>query len=247
MDLDGSVALALAAGVAFASAIVAGVSGFGVGLVLPPFLAPLVGVEAVVPTMAVAMLITNGSRAVVYRRAIVGPAWRVIMAVVLPLSIASAFVYTRFDSRMAAIVLGTFLIAMVPVRRLLARRRFDPGWRTWLGVGATYGALSGVSTGVGAIMIAGLMAAGLVGAPLVATDAAVASVVNIVRIGVYAGHGLIGARELTVGLLVGAATVPAAYLARALMDRLSLRQHVLIMEGLIIAGGASLFWRAVAG
>lgn len=239
-------ALALAALVAFAAAIVAGVSGFGVGLVLPPFLAAVVGVEALVPTMAVGMLITNGSRLWAYRGAVHGPAWRALMVVVLPLALASAFVYTRFEHDGVAIVLGVFLIAMVPLRRVLARRQFRPGWRTWLGIGTAYGGLSGVTTGVGALLIAGLMAAGLAGAPLVATDAAVSTVVNLVRLVVYGAHGLVGAREILVGLIVGGATVPAAFIARAVMAHLPNRIHVWIMEGLVIAGGLSFLWRAAA-
>ncbi|MBM3522737.1 MAG: sulfite exporter TauE/SafE family protein [Alphaproteobacteria bacterium] len=239
-------ALALAALVAFVSAIIAGVSGFGVGLVLPPFLAAVVGVEAVVPTMAVGMAITNGSRLWAYRRAVHWPAWSALMVAVLPLAIASAFVYTRLEHDAVAIVLGVFLIAMVPLRRVLARREFEPGWRTWLGIGGVYGGLSGVTTGVGALLIAGLMAAGLAGAPLVATDAAVSTVVNLVRLVVYSAHGLVGTREILVGMVVGGATVPAAFLARSLMARLPISAHVWIMEVLVILGGVSFLWRAIA-
>ena len=53
---------ALAAVVAFAASIVGGLSGYGVGLVLPVVIAPIVGVTGVIPAMAIAISLGNGSR-----------------------------------------------------------------------------------------------------------------------------------------------------------------------------------------
>ena len=44
-----------------------GMTGFGGGLLLPPVLAPIIGVKAVVPVMSVAMLMANGHRLWLYR------------------------------------------------------------------------------------------------------------------------------------------------------------------------------------
>ena len=59
--------LVLACFVAFGASVLGGLSGFGTGLALPAFLAPLVGVTNVIPVLAVAMLFTNGSRAIALR------------------------------------------------------------------------------------------------------------------------------------------------------------------------------------
>ncbi len=56
----------LACLVALGVSVLAGLSGFGTGLVLPLFLVPVVGVANVIPVMAVAMLFNNGSRVVAF-------------------------------------------------------------------------------------------------------------------------------------------------------------------------------------
>jgi uncharacterized membrane protein YfcA len=238
--------LALAATVAFLAAIVGGLSGFGVGLVLPPFLAALVGVAGVVPTMAVAALIINLSRFSAYRRAVDWRVVRVLIVAVLPAVAAGAWVYTLLPERAIALVLGSFLIAAIPLRRVLGRRPASPAPRTLFAFGVAFGGLSGMTTGGSVVLIAGLMAIGLEGAALVGTDAAISTVANLVRVAVYGVNDGVTAQRLVAGILVGLATVPAAFVARALMDRIPLRAHTRIMEALVAAGGASFLWRAVA-
>lgn len=46
---------------AFAASLLSGLNGFGGGFVLSIFIAPFIGVQAVVPTMAVVNLIANGT------------------------------------------------------------------------------------------------------------------------------------------------------------------------------------------
>jgi uncharacterized protein len=53
--------------VAFLGAVLGGISGFGAGLIVTPFLLPVVGVKAVVPVMSIAMMFGNLSRLWVYR------------------------------------------------------------------------------------------------------------------------------------------------------------------------------------
>ena len=58
----GTVDLVIVLAVAFFSSILGALSGFGGGVLVMPFLVPLVGVKGVVPVMAVAMLIANVAR-----------------------------------------------------------------------------------------------------------------------------------------------------------------------------------------
>ena len=53
--------LALGA-VAFFGSVLGGVSGFGAGLIVTPFLVPVVGIKGVVPVMSVAMTLGRLSR-----------------------------------------------------------------------------------------------------------------------------------------------------------------------------------------
>ena len=115
--------LALACFMALAASTLGGLSGFGTGLVLPVFLAPLVGIANVIPVMAVAMLLNNGSRVVAFRRDVQWLHVRRMLALGLPACVAGAYCYTLLSSQWIAALLGIFLLLSIPLRRLLRRAR----------------------------------------------------------------------------------------------------------------------------
>ena len=47
---------------AFLASVLSGMAGYGAGLILPIFIAPLVGVEYVIPVLAVALIFNNAGR-----------------------------------------------------------------------------------------------------------------------------------------------------------------------------------------
>lgn len=239
--------LALVAGVAFIMSIVAGLSGFGIGLVLPAFLAPVVGVTAVVPVMAIGMTLANASRVCAYWRSLTLRTAGSVMLTALPAALVTALVYTRMTSSAIAIMLGVFLVAIVPIRRLLAYWRFTLGPRGLMAVGGVYGFLSGALTGAGLFMAAGLLAAGITGGALVGTDAAISTAINILKITVFGGASLLTWNLFLAGILIGLCTVPGAFLAKRIMNHLPVHVHVWIMEAIIVAGGCSFLWQAVRG
>lgn len=236
--------LALVAGVAFAMSIFAGLSGFGIGLVLPAFLAPVVGVAAVVPVMAVGMTFANASRVWAYWRSLTLRTAGSVMLTSVPAAFVTALVYTRMTSDAIAVMLGVFLVVIVPTRRLLASWRFTLGRRGLMAVGGVYGFLSGALSGAGMFMAAGLLAAGVTGGALVGTDAAISTAINILKITVFGGAALLTWNLFLAGVLIGLCTVPGAFVAKRIMNRIPVHVHVWIMEAIIVAGGVSFLWEA---
>ena len=232
--------------VAFAASILGGLAGYGTGLVLPIFLAPAVGVANVVPVMAVAMLLNNGSRVAAFRRDIHWPHCGRILALGLPACVAGAYGYTLLEARWVALLLGAFFIASVPLRRLLVRA----GWRLeGRGValaGAGFGFVNGGVPGAGLLLISTLMAAGLQGAALIGTDAIVSVIRGFATEALFGGVARLDAELALAGVLIGLATMPGAFIARRLLERIPLRVHTAFMEAVVLAGGAGFLWRAVA-
>jgi uncharacterized membrane protein YfcA len=237
--------LALIALVAFGLSVVGGLSGFGIGLVLPAFIAPVVGVVSVIPVMAVAMSFANASRVWVYRQAISLRTVGLLMLTALPGALLGALVYTQLSSDAIAMVLGVFLIATVPARHGLERARFKLGMPGLMTIGGGYGVLAGGLSGAGLFLVAALLATGVQGAALIATDAAISVAINLLKVGVFGGYALITPELFLAGVLIGLCTVPGAFVARRIMDRLPIRVHIWLMEGLVIAGGVSFVWRAL--
>jgi len=235
--------LALACLVAFAASILGGLSGFGTGLVLPVFLVPLVGVTNVIPAMAVAMLLNNGSRVVAFRREIAWDHVRRLLWLGLPACVAGAYGYTLLSANWVAALLGAFLLVSIPLRRLLkhAQLRFSPGVE--FGAGAFFGFINGGMTGTGVVLISILMAAGVEGAALVASDAIVSVVMGLAKVVLFGSLDALTLEVALTGLLVGVCTVPGAFVARTILKRIPAGIHAWLMEAIVVAGALALLWR----
>jgi uncharacterized membrane protein YfcA len=240
----GAAQLALVGAIAFAASILGGLAGYGTGLVLPVFLAPVVGVANVIPVMAVGMAINNGSRVVAFGRDISWRHARWVLWFGLPACWAGAYGYTLLDARTVALAIGSFLVVSVPLRRALKRARIGLGRRGVMAAGGAFGFINGGMTGAGLLLIALLMAAGVEGAALIATDAIVSVIMGLFKIAIFGGLERLDAQLALAGLLIGACTAPGAFVARWLLARIPARVHTAFMEALVLAGGAGFLWRA---
>ena len=126
-------------GLAAVSAIAGGVAGYGTGALMPLILVPMVGAAPVVPIIAISAMFTNTARVAAFRRFIDLRLAGMALVVALPTCVLGAWLYTLLTGRGAALVIGTTLIATVPLRRLLKRRGHHLGDRGFC-AGAAAGA-----------------------------------------------------------------------------------------------------------
>lgn len=236
--------LMLVAAVAMFASIVGGVAGYGTGVLMPLVLVPMVGAEAVVPIIAITALFNNSSRAIAFRSVI---DWRPVRTVVLaavPTCIIGAYGFTLLTGKGALIVIGLTLIASVPLRRLMRRRGITIGQRGLIAGAMLYGLLTGGTTGSGVILIALLMAFGLSGVAVIATDAIISLMLGVVKVSVFGIAGVVDAKVIAFALLIGAISIPGAFLAKALVDRLPVHFHTAILDAIVLAGGVYMLARA---
>src|SRR5215208_1061158 len=217
--------------VSFAASIVGGLAGYGTGLLLPLALVPTVGPEPVVPIIGITALFTNGARVAAFWRHIdAGRAWRVFVV---------AAVHGRFRHLLHVAVrtwrqpaprpdaLAARAVAAPPGALALrarerrararggglrhARRRhhrlrrgadLDPHGVGAAGLGGDRDRRRHLSIGIGVVKTLTFGVAGALGPPLL----------------VFAG-------------LIGLATFPGGFVARAIADRLSVRVHNAILDG----------------
>lgn len=243
----GAAHLALLAAVAFIAATVSGMSGVGGGLLMAIFIAPIVGVKAVVPTVGVATLIAHVVRVWVYRQRIVWRPALMMLVGAVPATIASARLYVALPANVIAVILGVFLLASIPLRRFMARRDIRFGSRSLGLIGATYGFLSGTTIGGGILVIPALLGAGLAGMTLVATDAVIGLTTLTVKTAVFGGFDVLTPRLFLIGCLLGSCMIPGTYFARWLISRTPLHVHVVAMEIIVVLGACSFLWRAFVG
>lgn len=227
----------LVAATAFGASVVGGMAGYGTGLLLPLVLVPVIGAQNVVPVIAIASLFTNFGRLAAMRESVDWGKVVLVLPGAVPLVMLSAWGFTRLDSRGAGLLIGTMLVVLVPLRRLLMRRGFRlDGWQL-AAAGGTYGLVSGASAGAGVILVSVLMASGLTGKAVIATDAAVSIVIGLARAGTFGWNGALPGPLLVFALLVGLATVPGGFVAKRIIDILPVRIHTLMLEAVIVIGG----------
>jgi uncharacterized membrane protein YfcA len=231
--------------VAFAAAVLGGLAGYGTGLILPIALAPVIGVANIIPVMAVAMMINNASRALAFRHDIRWPHVRRMLLLGLPACLVGAWGYTRLDARWVALLLGVFLLASIPLRRLLQRARMQLGERGEVAAGGAFGFIEGGMTGTGVILISILMAAGVQGPALIATDAVVSTIMSLAKVLLFGGVARLDAALAVTGALVGLCTAPGAFVARAILRHVPQRLHLYLMEAVVVFGGLAFLWRAL--
>lgn len=226
--------------VAFLASILGGVSGFGTGLVLPAFLAPLVGVENVIPVMAVAMLFNNGSRVLVFWRNIHWAHARRILVLGFPACVAGAYSYTLLSANWIAALLGIFLLVCVPLRRILRKPVFQLSRSVEVVAGGCFGFVNGGMSGTGILLISILMSAGLSGEILIATDAVTSLIMGATKVVMFGGFSALTLELAFVGLLVGFCTAPGAFIARWLLKYIPAGIHAWVMELIVVIGALSL-------
>ena len=235
---------ALIAGLALFASIVGGVSGYGTGALMPLVLVPIFGPEPVVPMLAISALVNNASRVGVYHHLVDWRRTLVVLPPALPLCLLGAWGYTRLGGRGAALLIGSMMMLSVPLRRLLKRRGFGLSNRGLMLSSAGWGAVAGVTTGAGVMLLSMLMAAGLQGAAVIATDAVISIGIGMAKVSVFGLAGAVHAREIALALLMGAMAFPGALFARTLVHRIPLSVHTAILDAVVIAGGAVMLFGA---
>ena len=229
--------LALIAGMALVTSLVGGVAGYGTGALMPLVLVPIVGPEPVVPIISLSALFTNTGRTAAFRHRVDARKAAIVLLAAVPTCALGAWGYTLLGGRGALIVIGSMLIASVPLRRLMRRRGLTLSHRGLAGAAFAWGPLAGGTVGAGIILLSLLMSAGLEGAAVVATDAVISIGIGMTKFAVFGLAGAVDATVIAVALLIGVVAFPGAFLAKALVERLPMHLHAALLDAVVIFGG----------
>ena len=236
---------AMIAVAAFAASLVSGLGGFGGSFILVIALTPVVGAKSVIPLIAVYAICANISRVYIYRQSIVWmPAIQFTLA-----SLPGIFLGAQFLKDVPETVflgfMGGVLILILPIRRYLQKTVFEPGLRTYIGLGFSFGFMSGTAAGSGMLVIAFFNSIGLSGPLLLGTDALIGLINALTRSATFYSIGLLDIHLVFLGLFMGAVTFPGSWVASRLVRRMGTRIHNSLIEILIAFSGAVFLIRAV--
>lgn len=240
----GTAALALLLFTSFVTSMVHGATGIAGGFLLAAVAAPILGLQNIVPILSIALLISHSARAILNIRQfdVRSYCWVVIPSI--PFIILAAMTYGRLSSITIALALGTVVLLSIPLRRLAKTWQIKTTNPMLMVAGTIYGSISGIAIGPGMLLMPVLLGVGMKREAFVATLAAIALTTNIVRTSVYGVSDLLSAQNLTLGLLIGLATIPGAWVGRGILRRMTDERHILVVEWLVVLGGLNFFWMA---
>ena len=200
----------LVAGVGIVAGAVAAIAGFGVGSLLTPLLIPTFGGRAAVALVALPHAIATALRLWRMRRDI---AWATLTgfgAASAAGGLVGAILFTQVSGPQLTAVLAVLLIAVggLQLAGRASHLRIVPSWAP--AAGAASGLFGGLVGNQGGLRSAGLLSLGLTARPFVATGAAIALLVDLVRVPIYIvsdGTTLLSAWRIgvaaTVGVVIG--------------------------------------------
>jgi hypothetical protein len=236
--------LAVVALIAALAAVVSGIGGFGTGVILAAALAPMIGIKAVIPVLAVAGVIINAGRFWFYRASLDRRTLALVVAVSLPFLVLGTWIYAVLDVRVLGTVLGLVVMGSVPLRRALQRKNAALS-RRGLAIGSgVFGLATGIATGTGVIMVTLLLGTGMAGTTVLATDAMISIALDLCKAALFHRFALLDTQSILTGAVIGVATIPGSAVAAWLVTRMHAHLHVLFMEALILVGGASMLWNS---
>jgi uncharacterized protein len=233
-------ALGLAAGT------LSGIVGFGASIMLMPALMLAFGPQEAVPMMAIAALLANLSRVLVWWREIDWRANAYYCATAVPCAALGARTLLVLDPRLVEGILGGLFMVMIPARRwLFARGLRVEAWHLSL-VGAGIGFLSGLVASTGPINTPFFLAYGLVKGAYLATEALGSMAIGITKAIVFQRFDALPLETVGRGLLVGTSLMAGSRLAKGFVLRLDASQFRLLMDLLLAGAGLVLLWGAFA-
>jgi uncharacterized protein len=223
-----------------------GIVGFGASIMLMPALMLAFGPHEAVPVMAIAALLANVSRVLVWWREV---HWRpnaYYCATAVPCAALGARTLLVLDARIVEGLLGALFLAMIPARRWLHRRGLIiKAWHL-APVGAGIGFLSGMVASTGPINTPFFLAYGLVKGAYIATEAVGSMAIGITKAIVFQRFNALPLDTIVCGLIVGASLMIGSRLAKGFVLRLDANRFRLLMDLLLAGAGGVLLWSALA-
>jgi uncharacterized membrane protein YfcA len=224
---------------------VGGVVGFGTSIMLMPALVLVFGPREAVPVMAIASIMANASRVAAWWREVDWRATAAYSATGIPAAALGARTLLILPPGIVEAVLGVFFIAMIPVRRWMARQHWKlNAWHLAL-VGAAIGFLTGIVVSTGPINAPFFLAYGLVKGAYLGTEALGSLAVYLAKAVTFRSLGAWPVEVIGKGLIIGSSLVAGAFIAKRFVLQIPAEKFRLMMDGLLLIAGMTMLWAAL--
>jgi len=141
--------------------------------------------------------------------------------------------------------LGVFFLVMIPGRRWLAARNVVLGYGGMFAAGIVIGFLTGIVVSTGPLSVPAFAAHGLVKGAFIATEAAGSLALYISKALTFQAFGALPTDIMVKGLITGSSVMAGTYLARLIVERLSVAAFQHLLDIVMAVSGLALLWQAL--
>lgn len=227
----------------FVAALISGAAGFGGSLLLLPVVTACVGSEVAVPVLTIAQLIGNLSRMAMGFKQIDWKSAGWFSLTSLPLAALGAFGFSLLPKDIVTRCIGAALVLLVLVK-LLIKKDLPKNKGTLLVGGAVTGGLSGLCGSGGPIGAAVFLSLGLSPVAYIASEAATATAMHILKTAIYSQLTNMTVKTLLVGIAMGAAMLAGTFAANRFIKKMDKNKFQTYVAVLLCAVG---IYMAIAG
>ncbi|MGB3291875.1 MAG: sulfite exporter TauE/SafE family protein [Phormidesmis sp.] len=220
--------------------------GGGSTLILIPVVTLLLGAQSVAPVITIGGVISNSQRGVLLWRHIDWSLtlWQIPGVVVG--SVLGAYAFTQVQAEGLQFFIAIALLYMV-LHSLLSHRVSLPSLplKAWhfLPLGFLNAVASGLVGSTGPILNPAYLSYGLEKERLIATRAACLSITHAVKILAYGALGVLSPTLVGYGLIVGLAALPANWLGRKVLEKMSAEQFQVAVVSFVGLSGVWMLWQ----
>ncbi len=222
---------------------IAGVAGFGGGVVALPVLVWVFGVREAIPILSISQVLSTVSRVWLHRE---GIDWKVVRFFVLgglPFSVLGSFFFVSIDTTVLVRILGVMMLFFVVYTQLPIGRDFN--MKLWgfipLGAGTGFGsAFLGIP---GPFAAAFYLAYGLAAGAYISTSALGMGMIQVPKLIIFGTSDLLTLRVLALGVGLGAIAAGSAYLGKIILGRVPEKVFPRIITTMLLISGVVLLVR----
>lgn len=228
-----------------AAGALSGVIGTGSSIILLPIIVYQYGPQRAVPIMAIASLMVNIGKVLAWWREV---NWRAFAAYTIPGMPAAALgarTLLILPPRAVDIALGLFFLAMIPAQRWLRRQDFEISlWQLAI-AGAVIGFVTGIVLSTGPLSVPAFTSHGLLKGAFLATEAMSSLALMASKVATFRQFGALPWPSILQGLIIGAAVMIGAFIGKAIVQKMSLKHFVHVLDLMLAGSGLSMLFAAL--
>ena len=222
---------------AFIGFTMAGMAGFGGGMATLPVLGWAFGIREAIPLLAITQILGSISRAWFTREDISWPVVKWFTLGALPPAALGSLLFVAIPTTILVRVLGVALILIAVVPQIPQGPRVRMSLRAFAPIGATAGFLSAVLGIPGPFYAPFYLAYGLSPRSYIGSSSVGMLLVQLPKLAVFGGNGLLDAHTVSVGIAVGMVAFFASYVGQRILRLMPQRLFPILINVMLIAVG----------